>query len=891
MAAMTGDRDQDELRRAGGEPTYAEPDQQNTIDELSPRARKLRDEILDSSPSRVEIDSHDPTAPAGGVRIGRYQLLEMVGAGGMGMVWGAWDPELERRVAIKLVQPMVAAARERILAEGQALARLSHPNVVPIYDVGVMGEQIYLVMEWVRGITLRAYAGTAANHGDLMDAYRQAGQGLAAAHRAGIIHRDFKPDNVIRGDDERVRVLDFGLAQPEAPHQAREELGVGSQPRVVAGTPHYMAPELAQGGAASPASDQFAFCISLRESLAELAKRTNRPAPSWSQTFTSRGIAIDASRRFASMEDLLAALARDPTRVWRRRLIAIAIAAGAAAAFAVGSARAPAIEPCTGSDAEIASSWSPDMRTQMIAHLRSLGVLGGDQPAQIGRDLDAYRARWVASHRRACLAREGQELTAVLYERRLGCLARARASLATVVELLTIVPVDGLASALIARRALPETESCAAVDDSVVIPPSPAIAAQVAAVVPTIERARVLSVAARPEALDAARASVADARATGYEPLLARALLVQGRTEASLFQNVAATASLAESMTLALQGFDDVLALEAYARWLWVSDYRDPPESWMVMSQLAVRSGGHGRFGRALMFNNLGARHYRATHRDKARAMLQRALAETTLETAPDGEDIELVAILQNLSLVEPKVDLRLALVRRAAAAMESKLGRNHPWTVAARHQAAMLTRNSRQARIELEDACRGFQQWRLPERYAVCAYDAGWLADDLGDRAAALQWMAAAAATSPGDPRVRGQIASAYAANGSHSSVPGEVITKLERLAKKALTLEGWWNRVDAADATELAARIADQADLTAEADRLWRQALHAVDGIDEGVFERRVAHLRATVAKRKSTEPAEAARLADLALDWYRSAGDYQAEVASLRAIATLP
>src|SRR5262245_11906788 len=132
-------------------------------------------------------------------KLGRYHLLEPVGAGGMGVVWAGWDPELDRRVAIKLVQATLASARDRILVEGQALAKLAHPNVVPVFDVGVVDDQVYLVMEYVRGQTLRAHGREPRTVRELVAAYRDAALGLAAAHRAGLIHRDFKPDNAIRG--------------------------------------------------------------------------------------------------------------------------------------------------------------------------------------------------------------------------------------------------------------------------------------------------------------------------------------------------------------------------------------------------------------------------------------------------------------------------------------------------------------------------------------------------------------------------------------------------------------------------------------------------------------------------------------------------------------------
>jgi eukaryotic-like serine/threonine-protein kinase len=882
-----------------GEPTYAEPDQQNTIDALSPRARRVRAEAISTAKPANPAPADDARAP--GMCIGRYQLLEMVGAGGMGMVWGAWDPELERRVALKLVQPLLDS-RERILAEGQALAKLSHPNVVPIYDVGVMGEQVYLVMEWVRGITLRAFARKAASRRAVLDAYRQAGEGLAAAHRAGIVHRDFKPDNAICGDDGRVRVLDFGLAQAAA--ASGQVLAQGSEPQRVSGTPHYMAPEQMRGEVAVAATDQYSFCVSLSEALTELtgrkAERGAAKLPSWISASLQRGLAAEASRRFSSMDELLAALARDPARVWRRRALVVGVVASAATAFAVGRLRSEAahVEPCAGSVAELASSWSPAIRDGMVAHLRGLGPLGAEEAARIGGDLDSYGGHWIEQHRRSCLARERNELTPTLYERRLSCLARAKASLAAVAELLGAVPVEGLPAAVVASRELPDATVCAGMDDSAVLPPPPAVAARVAAIAPAIERARVRGIAAHPEALGLAKVAVADATATGYAPLIARALLTQGRIEASLFQS--ANPTLGEALRLALSASDDALAAEAYARWIFGSEFQDLPDGWHVMMPIAERLGSHGRFARALLWNNLGARYYRAGQLDKARATLHRALAETTLETDPASVDIELVAILSNLSLTETSPEQRQAFGERTTAAYESTLGRNHPATIGAREQAAMKTRDPVQARAQLEEVCEGWKSWTMTINEVVCAFEVAWIADDLGDRAAAARWMKIAVtdpSTAEGE-RVMGKIAAEYAAiaaipdgdgsPGTADSALAQHVVELQQLGKAALDTQAW--KFQAADAYMLAARLLDRLHRQAEATAAWRLALAALDGLDAPVFERRVARVRAALAERlRHRDPAVAKQLATAALAWYRVAGGYAAAIARLEPIAT--
>ncbi|ACY16628.1 serine/threonine-protein kinase [Haliangium ochraceum] len=270
------------------------------------------------------------------VRLGRFVLMDSLGEGGMGVVYSAYDPDLDRRVALKLLRTELSrvspTASARLMREAQALARLSHPHVVPVYEVGVIDGQVFIVMEFVVGQTLREWAAAEGRTWrQVLDAYRQAGQGLAAAHAVGLVHRDFKPDNVLVGEDGRIRVLDFGLAREpddpgdDEPDTAADELrgaefaardlasddvatediaaaaraqpslvdveGVtptasmvsGSRPAsvpgpgrlstpltrtgAILGTPAYMPIEQFDGAKVGPASDQFSFCVSLFEAL------------------------------------------------------------------------------------------------------------------------------------------------------------------------------------------------------------------------------------------------------------------------------------------------------------------------------------------------------------------------------------------------------------------------------------------------------------------------------------------------------------------------------------------------------------------------------------------------------------------------------------------------
>jgi serine/threonine protein kinase len=214
------------------------------------------------------------------VKIGRYTVLDKLGEGGMGTVYSARDEELQRTVAIKVLTSEVRSGQARMQREARAMAKLSHPNIVTVHEVASFDDQIYVVMEFVPGLTLRRWLESQHSRAERLEVFLQAARGLMAAHEVGIVHRDFKPENVIVGDDGRVRVLDFGLATAAA--EGETSAGEGSpapdapgdgQPVSLTqtgqrlGTPAYMAPEQLLGRRTDARSDQFSFCVALYEGL------------------------------------------------------------------------------------------------------------------------------------------------------------------------------------------------------------------------------------------------------------------------------------------------------------------------------------------------------------------------------------------------------------------------------------------------------------------------------------------------------------------------------------------------------------------------------------------------------------------------------------------------
>ncbi|MCU1279710.1 MAG: Serine/threonine kinase, partial [bacterium] len=232
---------------------------------------------------RAAVAGNGAPAFGAGEHIGRYRVLEVLGAGGMGVVYGAFDPELQRKVALKLVRAefaeLDAELRARLVREAQAMARIRHPNVITVFDVGTFDDRLFVAMEIIDGSTMTSWqAARTRSVDEILRVFAAAGAGLAAAHDVGLVHRDFKPDNILIGVDGSVSVMDFGLARPivalpsevedtSSPDAMLTVEGELTHAGAVVGTPAYMAPEQMRGEPPDGRADQFSFCVALFEAL------------------------------------------------------------------------------------------------------------------------------------------------------------------------------------------------------------------------------------------------------------------------------------------------------------------------------------------------------------------------------------------------------------------------------------------------------------------------------------------------------------------------------------------------------------------------------------------------------------------------------------------------
>jgi tRNA A-37 threonylcarbamoyl transferase component Bud32/tetratricopeptide (TPR) repeat protein len=650
-----------------------------------------------------------------GDAVDRYVVLEVVGEGAMGRVYAAYDPVLDRKVALKLLYPRGDApeTRARQLREAKALARVAHPNLVAVHDAGVFGDSVFITMEFVDGQTLRAWLSTRREPKEIVAVFAQAGLGLAAVHAAGLVHRDFKPDNVLVGHDRRVRVSDFGLARevgersaPEGRASSNVEVPSASVVETaLVGTPAYMAPEVLEGGRADARSDQFAFCVALFEALTderpfedntleEVQRGVTFTGPSALQQVLRRGLAASPADRFPSMDELVRALAPRTRRAVVSRGALVVVALLALSLF--GAERLwNRSQLCTSGPAQVAAVWTPGRRAALEQHFTALG--GQPSLAAMTGALDAWAGAWAQQHREACEAtRVRGEQSDQLLAARMACLSRRLDEVGAVLDVLDSTDATTLPRAHDAVLSLTPLSVCSnatALLSPTPRPESPAVKASVEAVERELSKARALKDAARfTEGLAVATAAGLEAHRLAWPPLEAEALLLRGELLHGAGALSDAERPLKDAWSQAHLARDDrrgveiavalsflcieLTRLDEAAAWAWQGRVLAARLDDWDLDALLTAQEGQVAFARA---------DYAA-----AEPLFRRAWDLRRQHQGPSHvKTISLLSTLANTLGAQGHFDAALGVLRDVARQLEAALGRGHPKVGQAHHAVA----------------------------------------------------------------------------------------------------------------------------------------------------------------------------------------------------------
>jgi len=680
------------------------------------------------------------------VRLGRYTVLGIVGKGAMGEVYAAYDPELDRKIAIKLLRvgaredSAVTEGRIRLMREAQAIAKLSHPNVVTVYDVGTFDDDVFIAMQFVDGHTLRYWVlAEPRAWPEVVKMFADAGRGLAAAHEKDLIHRDFKPDNVMVGDGH-VRVMDFGLARaaldptrkPPAPSvvpivgvgvgvgvadlDSTRVLGSSPPPPItivpestsealsfeltqagaVLGTPAYMSPEQFQGHAIDARSDQFSFCVALYEALygerpftgttlldlmAGVLDGTVRPAPaaskvpSWVRKIVLRGLRVDPRDRWPSMTALLAELEKSRRGAPRRRF-----ASGASAKLA-GIWEAPAARG-RASDTPVKA----EVRRAFLATGKAYAAATFDKVRGI---LDRYAQSWTEMYVDACEATHVRgEQSADVLDLRMAGLDECLDGLRALSQAFRQANAEVIENAVSAANALSRIDRCADIEllRAAVRPPEdPAARAAVDRLRTQLAEVRVLHHVGRlNEGLEAIGPLVDEVRRTDYAPLLAETLFELGNLHTEQRAAVLGAQFLEEALWIAeLCHHDEVVAMAAAQLVYTVGDQLvrfEAAEIWARFAETRLRRMGGREDLWGWLYNNRGAMRERQGRLQEAIDDARRAVAAKEKFHGPDSTEVGLS--LSNIAMCMATAgDLANALmyVQRAISAVEAGAGPDHP--------------------------------------------------------------------------------------------------------------------------------------------------------------------------------------------------------------------
>jgi eukaryotic-like serine/threonine-protein kinase len=707
-----------------------------------------------------------PKRLAQGTQVGRYVVLKPVGQGGMGVVYAAYDPELDRRVALKLLKPDRhqvdrEPGRARLLREAQSMARVSHPNVCPVFDVGTFGDQVFVAMEFIEGTTLLQWLQQPRPWREVLRVMLEAGQGLRAAHEAGVVHRDFKPANVLLGRNGRAYVTDFGLARrmgsetqepvpalPSAQSLADESLRSVTRTGLVLGTPYYMPPEQYLGEATDARSDQFSFCVVLYQALygrmpfepqqivevasslsgtqpvngTEALKRSllrepprDSKVPAWVKRAVLRGLALEAQQRFPSLRELLEELSQEPRRV-RRRWAAVAGAATLAGLAAVGVVAQRQSQVCTGAQPLMAEAWNPQVRQKLEAAFEATSKPYAAEAARnVSLLLNNYAQQWVAQHTEACEASRVKGVqTEELLSLRVVCLERRREDLRALASLLSEADAPVVEKAVDAAYSLPALQECKnleALTTQVRLPTDKVKRAEIGKLETKLSEVKALHDAGQyKEGLERAELLKPRVEATGYRPLRAELGYLTGMLYARSGDVENGARLLEQSFHDAEAGRADRLKVMAVSRLPYVHGIQQQWERADIWARVALsaldRLGNDELLASELMGNLGNLELFRARHQE-AKAYLEKARELQERVLPPDHPQRARLSLVQgNIAYLMGDHQRAARLIEESLKQMEAILGKDHPETA----QCHIVLSQSLRA---LEDYAGAMQQAR----------------------------------------------------------------------------------------------------------------------------------------------------------------------------------
>jgi len=762
--APVGDASLAETLESTGDPTAAEQssfakgsrdtggESRRDVEVAATIAAGSASEVPSAQASEDSQPDLSPPAIRAGAHLGRLEIGETLGSGAFGVVVAAYDPELKRKLAVKILRPEVfdskggKDAQKRLLREARAMARISHPNVVTVHDIGTVDGQVFVAMEFVAGTHLRHWV-TKCDRSwqEIVDIFSNAGRGLAAAHKEGLVHRDFKPDNVLVGDRGEVRVADFGLVSISSqenekvaswefavPRSNSDELGI-TRVGAVMGTALYMAPEQHRGHEAGPSADQFAFCVALYwalygrtpfkgshyEELREnvLKNKLIEPPsdcgrPKWLWPILVRGMATDPASRFENMDALLARLSFDPSKRRKSRLKIAAVALAGIGAFGgFWMTRPAAASVCQNAEERLAGTWDDAAKARISSVYATANR--GESFLRLASTVDAYADNWVSVRTRVCEATHfvGDQSDSLM-DVRMSCLDQRLGYLNELMgQLRSGTEGPMLDKAVTAAMALPTLDACTQAENTSERTPLPEDAKEREAVLKlqaSVEKARAFAELGKPAE---AAAVLQNALETpiAFPPVQAEATNLLGKALSDLGQLPESEAMLHKSIEYATVAGNDVSVASSWLALMHVAgvereNYKDGYEMGR-MAKLAMTRGKATPFRFAGVDKATAAILLREGKAAEAIALLQ-PLVPLYEKSSDTTELAFFLAALADAKAADARHDEAIVDYKLSLAHLESVLGPDHLENVYVLNNLSVAYKNTgkvAEARVALE--------------------------------------------------------------------------------------------------------------------------------------------------------------------------------------------